>query len=169
MSSFVNPANLPVNYGSTQAPINLPGSNIFTKQNGCPRKAIFPSLGIKHFAAAILLRPELWTDETAIREHFSLMGNKDDYVDTLIAYMQSRRDFFNLWQRRILGGLSDLTFLPVLDSVAMSPEQLRINTLVEKFLSQRQEYYNDIPEADVDSDSDTLESDSECALDERNI
>lgn len=39
----------------------------------------------------------------------------------------------------------------------MSPEQLRINTLVEKFLSQRQEYYNDIPEADVDSDSDTLE------------
>lgn len=51
----------------------------------------------------------------------------------------------------------------------MSPEQLRINTLVEKFLSQRQEYYNDIPEADVDSDSDTLESDSECAIDERNI
>lgn len=97
------------------------------------------------------------------------MGNKDDYVDTLIAYMQSRRDFFNLWQHRILGSLSDLTFLPVLDSVAMSPEQLRINTLVEKFLSQRQEYYNDIPEADVDSDSDTLESDSECALDERNI
>ena len=75
-----------------------------------------------------MLRPELWTDETAIREHFSLMGNKDDYVDTLIAYMQSRRDFFNLWQRRILGGLSDLTVLPVLDSVAMSPEQLRINT-----------------------------------------
>ena len=158
-----------LNYGSTQAPINLPGSNIFIKQNGCPRKAIFLSLGIKHFAAAILLRPELWTDETAIREDFSLMGNKDDYVDTLIAYMQSRRDFFNLWQRRILGGLSDLTVLPVLDSVAMSPEQSRINTLVEKFLSQRQEYYNDIPEADVDSDSDTLESDSECALDERNI
>ena len=51
----------------------------------------------------------------------------------------------------------------------MSPEQLRINTLVEKFLSQRQEYYNYIPEADVDSDSDTLESDSECAIDERNI
>ena len=50
----------------------------------------------------------------------------------------------------------------------MSPEQLRINILVEKFLSQRQ-YYNDIPEADVDSDSDTLESDSECAIDERNI
>ena len=42
-------------------------------------------LAIRHFAAAVTLRPELWTNETAVRDHFSLMGNRNDYVDTLIA------------------------------------------------------------------------------------
>ena len=37
-------------------------------------------LAIRHFATAVTLRPELWTNETAVREHFSLMGNRDDYV-----------------------------------------------------------------------------------------
>ena len=54
-------------------------------------------LAIKHFAAAVSLRPELWTDESAVRDHFSLMGNKDDYVETLIAYVKSRSDFLHLW------------------------------------------------------------------------
>ena len=77
------------------------------------------------------------------------MGNKDDYVDTLIAYVQGRRDFLNLWQRRILGGLTDLTDLPDLNSISdLSNEQLRVKALVEKFLNQRQEYYDDIPEAE---------------------
>ena len=35
-------------------------------------------LPIRHFAAAVTLRPELWTNETAVREHFSLMGNRND-------------------------------------------------------------------------------------------
>ena len=98
------------------------------------------------------------------------MGNEDDYVDTLIAYVQSRRDFLNLWQRRILGGLTDFAYLPDLNSISdLSNEQLRVNALVEKFLNQRQEYYDDIPEAQSDSDDKELESDLECAIDERNV
>ena len=127
-------------------------------------------VGIKHFVAAFSLRPELWTDETKIREHFSLMGNKDEYVDTLIAYVQSKRDFLHLWQRRVIGGISDLSLLPDLSSDSdFSPEQLRVHSLVEKFLTQRQEYYDDIPEADYNSDNASLDSDTEYAIDERNI
>ena len=94
---------------------------------------------IKHFAAAVTLRPEVWKNETAIEEHFALMGNKDDYVETLIAYAHSRQDFLNLWQRRILGGLTDLADLPDLNTISdLSTEQIRVNTLVQKFLNQRQ-------------------------------
>ena len=115
-------------------------------------------VGIKHFAAAFSLRPELWTNQNAIREHFSLMGNKDEYVDTLIAYAQSKRDFLHLWQCRIIGGLSDLSLLPDLNVVSsFSPEQLRMHSLVQKFLSQRQEFYDDIPEAEYDSDNESLD------------
>ncbi|XP_067026465.1 ATP-dependent DNA helicase PIF1-like [Acropora muricata] len=127
-------------------------------------------VGIKYFAAAFSLRPELWTDETKIREHFSLMGNKDEYVDTLIANEQRKRDFLHLWQRRASGGISDLSLLPDLNLDSdFSPEQLRVHSLVEKFLAQRQEYYDDIPEADYDSDNESLDSDTEYAIDERNI
>ena len=102
-------------------------------------------LPIRHFAAAVTLRPELWTNETAVREHFSLMGNRNDYVDTLIAYVNSRLDFFNLWKRRVLGTLPDLPIMPTLnDEDDMSPEQIRTKTLVQRFLQQRDECYNDI-------------------------
>ena len=126
---------------------------------------------IKHFAEAVTLRPEVWKNETSIKEHFALMGNKDDYVETLIAYAHSKQDFLNLWQRRILGGLTDLADLPDLNTISdLSTDQiLRVNALVQKFLNQRQEFYNDIPEAQIDSDNEDLESDIECAIDERNV
>ena len=44
-----------------------------------------------------------------------------------------------------------------------------MHSLVEKFLTQRQEYYDDIPEADYNSDNESLDSDTEYAIDERNI
>ena len=81
-------------------------------------------VAIKHFAAAVSLTPELWTNESAIRDHFSLIGNKDDYVETLIAYVNSRLDFSHLWQRRVVGGIPDLTIPSTLDCQDdMSPEQ----------------------------------------------
>ena len=73
-------------------------------------------VAIKHFAAAVSLRPQLWTNETAVRDHFSLMGNKDNYVDTPIGYVKSRSDFLKLWQCRVVGGISDLAIVPAVDS-----------------------------------------------------
>ena len=127
-------------------------------------------LAIRHFAAAVTLRPELWTNETAVRDHFSLMGNRNDYVDTLIAYVNSRLDFFNLWKRRVLGTLPDLAIMPTLNNEDhKSPEQIRTKTLVQRFLQQRDECYNDIPEVDYDSSDESVNSDNECAVDERNV
>ena len=98
------------------------------------------------------------------------MGNRNDYVDTLIAYVNSRLDFFNLWKRRVLGTLPDLAIMPTLNSEDdMSPEQIRTKTLVQRFLQQRDECYNDIPEVDYDSSDESVNSDNECAVDERNV
>ena len=65
------------------------------------------------------------------------MGNKDNYVATLIAYVQSRSDFLHLWQCRVVGRIPDLALAPSLDSEDMSLEQLRVKLLVDKFLQQR--------------------------------
>ena len=125
---------------------------------------------IKHLAAAVSLRPELWTDESAVRDHFSLMGNKDDYVETLIAYVQSRLDFLHLWQRRVVGGIPQLALVTTLDSEDdMSPEQLRVKSLVDKFLQQREEHYNDIPEVNYESESCDSDNEDECPTDERDV
>ena len=123
---------------------------------------------IRHFAAAVTLRPELWANETAVREHFSLMENRDNYVDTLIAYVKSRLDFFNLWKCRVIGALPDLAITPVLNvEDDMSPGQIRVKTLVERFLQQGEEHYDDIPEIHYESSDESMSSDIECAVDER--
>ena len=54
----------------------------------------------------------MWKDDSAVRNNFSLMGNKADYVDTLVAYVNSGLDFFNLWQHIVVGGISDLALVP---------------------------------------------------------
>ena len=98
------------------------------------------------------------------------MGKKDDNVDTLIAYVNSRLDFFNLWQHRVVGGISDLANVPTLDSEDnMSLEQLRVKLLVEKFFQQREEYYNNIPEAHDHSDSDNSNNEDKCPVNERDV
>ena len=69
------------------------------------------------------------------------MGNKDDYVDNLIEYVKTSLDFLNSWQRRVVGGISNLAIVPAVDSEDnLSREQLRFKSLVEKFLQQREEY-----------------------------
>lgn len=81
-------------------------------------------IAIKHFAAAVSLRPQLQTKETAVGNHFSLFRNIDNCVKTLIAYVNSRLDFLNLWQQRVLCGISDVAIVPIDDSEDdMSPEQ----------------------------------------------
>lgn len=47
----------------------------------------------------------------------------------------------------------------------MSPEQLRVKSLVEKFLQQRDEFYNDIPEVQHESGSANSDNEDECPVD----
>ena len=51
----------------------------------------------------------------------------------------------------------------------MSPEQIRVKTLVQRFLQQRDEYYNDIPELQYDSNDESDGSDNEYAVDKRDV
>ena len=59
---------------------------------------------IRHFAVAMDFRSEVWQNENAIREHFSIAGYKSDYIETLMSFIRSKRDFVHLWKRRVLQG-----------------------------------------------------------------
>lgn len=97
--------------------MNYPHRNLDELKHDLP-------ITIKHFAAAVSLRPQLQTKETAVGNHFSLFRNIDNCVETLIAYVNSRLDFLNLWQRRVLCRISDVAIVPIDDSEDdASPEQ----------------------------------------------
>ena len=123
---------------------------------------------IRQFAAAATFRDKLWTDKQAVQEHFSARGHKAKYIETLVQYVQRRLDYLHLWQRRVLGGIADLAISPLIDfEDNLSPEQVRIGTLVNKFLEQRKEFYSDIPEACKDSCESDSDSNEQLPLDER--
>ena len=122
---------------------------------------------IRHFAVAMDFRSEVWQDDEAIREHFSIAGYKRDYIETLISFIRSKRDFVRLWKRRVLGGVENI-IEPVSTSETeqLTPEQIRTTALVESALAKREQFYDDVNEPlttdDQTSDADTETSDMSC-------
>lgn len=119
---------------------------------------------IRHFAAAWLYRSEMWTDMDKVRQHFSLLGNKDEYIETVIEHVKSRTDFLHLWQRKVVGSIG------VFDKrddqeTNLTLEQERVLCMTRSALAERSRFYEDIPElntayeSDVDSDEDNAAND----------
>ena len=66
--------------------------------------------------------------------------------------------------------MPNLALVTTLDSEDdMSPEILRVKSLVDKFLQQREEHYNDIPEVNYESESCDSDIEDECPTDERDV
>ena len=116
---------------------------------------------IRHFVAAWCLRPELWQHLDRVEEHFNLEGHKSYYVNNLVNHVKSLRDFFFLWQRRVVGmdimqpsevSQSDEEFDPV--------QRLVLNH-VEQALSKRHSSLNDEFQSTIASNCDDLNSGEE--------
>ncbi|KAJ7359022.1 hypothetical protein OS493_019929 [Desmophyllum pertusum] len=58
---------------------------------------------IQHFAAAWLLRPELWRNEDNVQQLFTMRGNKDYFLRNIVNHVKSLTDYLHLWQRQVLG------------------------------------------------------------------
>ena len=58
---------------------------------------------IRHFAAAWLLRPEVWQNLDAVEGLFKLEGHKTYYIRNIVSHVKSLTAFFHLWQRQVFG------------------------------------------------------------------
>lgn len=58
---------------------------------------------IRYFVSAWCMRPHLWQDLDAVTQHFQQEGHKTYYVRNLVNHVKSLRDFYHLWQRKVLG------------------------------------------------------------------
>ena len=122
---------------------------------------------IRHFAVAMDFKSELWKDENAIREHFSIAGYKNDYVETLLSFTRSKRASVHLWKRRVLGGVDNIIEqVLTTETEQLTPEQIRTTGLVESALVKREEFYDDVNEPlTIDqqtSDTNSEPSDMDC-------
>ena len=110
-----------------------------------PNDAELPNQ-IRHFAAALHLRPEMWHDEKKVEHFLNLQGHKDHYISTAVSYVRSRVHFFNLWQRQIIGSLQVENFASEIETSTLSPQQARGKNLVRDLLQKRTTHYDDVPE-----------------------
>lgn len=98
---------------------------------------------IRHFVAAWCLRPELWQHLDRVEEHFNLEGHKSYYVNNLVTHVKSLRDFFFLWQRRVVA-LDIIQPSDVCQSdEEFDPVQRLVLNHVEQALSKRHSSLND--------------------------
>ena len=107
---------------------------------------------IRNFAAC-WYHLDMWKDSKKVSEHFSLQGNKAHYVDTMVAFVRSRIDLLHLWQRKVIGALQSAPIENKYDLANLNEQQKQVVSLVDNFLSQREDSFNDIPEAIATSDN----------------
>ena len=57
---------------------------------------------IRFYASAVHVMPETWTNDHIVREYIRREGNKEYFVDTVMANISALRDTLYLWQRQII-------------------------------------------------------------------
>ena len=106
---------------------------------------------IRYFVCALHSRSILWNDETAIKSHFELEGHKAWYVTNILFHIQSLKDFYTLWQKRVIS-LFQLSTPPIAHYPLDVKQQL-VFTIVQNMINGRKEYYDSINCILEDSDS----------------
>ena len=89
----------------------------------------------------------MWKDPDKVSEHFSAQGNKPHYVDTMVAFVKSQIDLFHLWQTKVIGAFQNVVIENKYDIANLNEKQKQVVNLVDHFLSQREDCYDDVPEA----------------------
>ena len=57
---------------------------------------------IQHFSQAVTLMPQSWSTTEQIRGQFDHEGHRSSFLTTLVAYVMTLHDVYDLWSRRIM-------------------------------------------------------------------
>ena len=57
---------------------------------------------IQFFASLIELMQEKWNNDEVLRQHIRRQGNKEYFVDTIMAYFALLRDILYMWKREFV-------------------------------------------------------------------
>ena len=85
---------------------------------------------------------ELWNDENAIQLHFDIEGHKSWYITNIILHIESLRDFYNLWKKRVFT-MSDLA-QPVIEEHPLDHKQQLIISIVQKMMKERKQFHESL-------------------------
>ena len=56
---------------------------------------------LRPFAAALHSNEDFWMDDHRIKTMLEEEGNKEHHISTVLSFVQSQRDSFELWQRKV--------------------------------------------------------------------
>lgn len=96
---------------------------------------------IRYFASALHYRSELWNDENATQLHFDIEGHKSWYITNIILHIESLRDFYNLWKKRVFT-MSDLA-KPIIEEHPLDQKQQLIS-IVQKMMKERKQFHESL-------------------------
>ena len=105
---------------------------------------------LKFFAAAVHLEPETWMESQAVAAMFEREGHKETFVQTVVSYVRSLHDVFNLWKLQVLS--STQLAPPVRSSQERFPvvgQQLAVLAHIKDALSSRFDHYSSVDAFDL--------------------
>ena len=126
-----------------------------------PRHEELPK-SIAYFAAA-WHHLDLWKDPEKVGDYFSMQGNKAHYVDNMVAFVKSRIDLLRLWERKVIGAFGNELIADEYAIDSLSQRQKSVVNAVDNFLSQREDYYNDVPEV-MQHDTEVQDDDDDSVI-----
>jgi hypothetical protein len=116
---------------------------------------------IRYFVCALHHRRSVWMNEQNIRSLFDLEGHKSWYVANILAHIESLKDLYTLYQKRVIS-FGELITPSVSDHV-LDPKQQLVVSLVKRMLNKRKNHYESIACAldRFDSDDENEEDDED--------
>lgn len=111
---------------------------------------------IKHFVCALHHRASVWLDKDVIKSKFELQGHRSWYVSNIILHVQSLKDLYHLWQKRVIS-FGEIT-TPSLPQFPLDAKQRLIMSLAKNMLCKRRQHYSCLSSTFDDFDADAEEN-----------
>jgi DNA replication protein DnaC len=141
--------------------LHLPHTRISELQH--PNHENIP-LKLQWYAAAVQHCGEFWQSKDAISSFLHDQGNREHFIQTALAYVDTLKDMFFLWQLQVLSVEAiDMPYESAVREFSLDPQQLCVHRHVVKSLNERASAYSSfLPSANTEpASSSNSESNSD--------
>ncbi len=148
--------------------LHLPHTRISELQH--PNHENIP-LKLQWYAAAVQHCGEFWQSKDAISSFLHDQGNREHFIQTALAYVDTLKDMFFLWQLQVLSVEAiDMPYESAVREFSLDPQQLCVHRHVVKSLNERASAYSSfLPSANTEpASSSNSESNSDFETDMEN-